>query len=156
MYSPQFNQPPRPQKTITDQAREVVRSFTPAQWCIMGGGLFGFIGTLLPWYSVTIAKTTLAPKGIDFAYGKAIAIFALVSLLLFVGRYFRLNIPSIPFSDRALFLFLGGEALFLCVLFLLDLSNYQSGLSIGPAIGFYLVALSSIALVCGGYLTRKS
>jgi hypothetical protein len=152
----------RPQGTPASTRAPLIdpRSFTPAQWLVLGGGLVMLIGSLLPWYTVSITVKNQTQQtvysGMDSSLGKAIFLIALLTLALFAVRTFKVQLPfALPASDQVIFFGLGLQALLLAVLYLFDNHHivlYGVGQEVSASFGLFLALLAAIATATGGYL----
>jgi len=153
---PPFTVPPRrPQPQLRFDFKQV----TQPQWFVAGGGLVLFITTLLPWYSVQYLVKTTAVLGIQGGIGKVVCLISLLALLLCGLRIFHVTLPfRLAVADRIIYMGLAGEAVLLCLIYLLDnpgMVPTNFGYTAGPSAGVFLALLASAAIAVGGYLERR-
>lgn len=134
-------------------------------WLAGAGGLAMLLGSFLPWISVATTGAnnrvvTHSQSGWDLsAFGRVTALIGLLTVVLFVVRLLKVNLPfRLPWSDRNIYMTLGIEALLLGVLYLIDNAHNAvsvKGLTVGAGFGLYLTVIGAVALVVGAYLLGR-
>ena len=135
---------------------------TPSQWLLLLGGALTVGGAALPWWALTLpdahGSTTLALAGWSTAGGKAVAALGAAVLLLVLVRLLRIPLPEgVGARERVVYVALGGEALLLELLALLDgVHVFASGgyVAASSGIGLYLALAGAAAVIAGGLLHR--
>lgn len=135
---------------------------TPSQWLLLAGGALIVVGSALPWWSlilpsgIGIGRVELALAGWTTAGGKVVAVLGAITLLLALLRVLRVPLlGALAPHERIVYLALGGEALLLALLALLDgVHVFSAGGYIGASsgIGLYLALAGGIAVIAGGWL----
>lgn len=138
------------------------RLATPSQGLLLAGGALTVIGAALPWWSLTLpaaaarGSTTLALAGWSSAEGKLVAALGVLVLLLALARLLRLPLPAaVGARERVIYVALGGEALLLALLALLDgVHVFTAGgyIAASAGIGLYLALIGAAAVIAGGWL----
>jgi hypothetical protein len=130
-----------------------------------------FITTFFPWYGITesVDATAFTSASSSFSWvsawsfweGVLAGIIGIV-LLAFAGlRYFKVQLPVLPLSDKLIYLILGGASLLFSLIYLLVVGTNYSGasngfgfhFSAGPSWGLFLGIASLIAVGVGVYLS---
>jgi len=130
------------------------------EWLIPGGGLLMIIGSLLSWTTYNYINggkgfTSVSIIGWDSTLGKATTIIGVLGLILFTLRFFKVQLPfTLPATDRAIYIGLSAEALFLAVLYIFNPTGvpvFGSIESASPSLGLFLVLVAAIAMLAGGF-----
>lgn len=137
-----------------------LRPPTPSQWLLLAGGALTIVGAALPWWSLTLpadrGSVTLALAGWTTAEGKAVVVLGALVLLLALLRLLRVPLPAaMGPRERVVYAALGGEALLLALLALLDgIHVFTPGgyVAASAGIGLYLTLAGAAASIVGGVL----
>lgn len=132
----------------------------PSQWLLLAGGALTIAGAALPWWAVTLPgdhkSASLALAGWATASGKAVAVLGALVLLLALVRLLRIPLPAaVAERERVVYMALGGEALLLELLALLDgVHVFAAGgyVAASAGIGLYLALVGAVAAIAGGWL----
>lgn len=133
---------------------------TPSQWLLLAGSVLTIGGAALPWWSVTLpgarGEAAQAVAGWATASGKAVTVLGVLVLLLALARLLRIALPAaVAGRERVVYVALGGEALLLEALALLDGVHIFAGagyVTASAGIGLYLALAGAIAVIAGGWL----
>lgn len=102
------------------------------------------------------AGAPLLLAGWATASGKAVAVLGALVLLLALVRLLRIALPAaVAERERMVYMVLGGEALLLELLALLDgVHVFAAGgyVAAGAGIGLYLALVGAVAAIAGGWL----
>jgi hypothetical protein len=153
--------PPSLQKKTAGKAPLIDLTQVPTtDWLIAGGSVVMIIGSLLSWTTYNYLNggrgfTSVSIIGWDSTLGKATTIIGVLVLILFALRFFQVQLPfKLPATDRAIYIGLSAEALFLSVLYIFNptgvpiFGNIESA---SPSYGLFLVLVASVATLAGGF-----
>lgn len=155
-----YDRPRAPASARAPSRGSRLRLPVPSQWLLLAGGALTIAGAALPWWSVTLpgarGSAALALAGWATASGKVVAVLGALVLLLALARLLRIPLPAaVAERERVAYVALGGEALLLELLALLDgVHVFAAGgyVAASAGIGLYLALIGAVAAIAGGWL----
>lgn len=153
---------PNPQ---VQRAQEMFNNLSQGRKIVLIASVVGFIASLLPWYSVSVAGISNSINGWHD--------WGLIAALLFIVAAAWVLLPALGYSLKSLLsslspnvteprlvMGIGGVAALATLIFMFREGPNVSGLgtlgiSAGPSFGAYVGLICALAIIAGGYLLQR-